>query len=200
MTWVRFGSEITRECRWEVVTYEARWHYHAILAECADSERFDCRLPMKLALRASDVPDPEAAIKSLVDAGIATIEANGDFCIPDGEYRHMPPVAERDKYRKSQQRKWTAASRKRKGESQALRNDSSQHDGDSDLNNIESLHGQDDEYPTPREALLEGLHQNRTEQNRTALSLEVTTKSNSQGIQSQDVNDFYHALLPAVDA
>lgn len=164
MTWVRYGSEHTRDRRWDGVSYEARWHHQAILADCADSERFDCQIPMMLALRASDVPDPEAAIDSLVNAGIALITDSGDLQIVEGERLHMPPPGKRDSRRKSQQRKWTAASRKRQGESEALHTGPRQDAGQG----VDSENGEINEPDISSKALRKGLPQNRTEQNRTA--------------------------------
>ena len=103
MTWNRYGSEFTRDKRWERVSYEARWHYMAVVAECADSERYDCRIPLRLAERASDVPDAGACTAALVDAGFAVVDGH-DFVIVDGEAKHMPPPHMRDRSRKEGQR------------------------------------------------------------------------------------------------
>jgi len=169
MTWLRYGSEHTRDRRWEGVSYEARWHYHAILAECADSERFDCQIPMMLALRASDVPDPEAAIDSLVTAGIALITDIGDLRIAEGERLHMPPPSKRDIWRKSQQRKWTKKHREGEEGSNALHTGPHQAEGEGVHEGVDPESGGIKETDTSSKALHKGLPQNRTEQNRTAL-------------------------------
>lgn len=113
MTWNRYGSEFTRDRRWDGVPYEARWHYLAVVAECADSERHDCRLPLTLALRASDVPDPAGCHEALVAAGFAEIDG-AEFVIIDGEIKHMPPPSLRDRYRKAKQRERQDRHRKKK--------------------------------------------------------------------------------------
>lgn len=101
---------------------DARWHYLALVAECSKSERYECRIPLRLADRASDVADPGAATDALVEAGFVIIEGP-DLVIVHGEDRHMPPEGLRDRKRKQGQRERTRRHRQRKC-------DSGDHDGD----------------------------------------------------------------------
>lgn len=116
MGWSRIGDEFPADRRWDGVPYDARWHYLALMATCSKSQRFDCRIPLMLANRASDVPDPEAATEALVTAGFLVIDGL-DVIIVEGEARHMLPPHKRDRTRKENQRRWTKKHRETKCES-----------------------------------------------------------------------------------
>jgi hypothetical protein len=116
MAWLRYGDEFTHDRRWDGVPYDARWHYLSLVAACSKAERFDCRIPVRLADRASDVPDPGAATEALVAAGFLQVE-DGDVVIVDGEARHMPPEGQRDRKRKEDQRQRTHRHRLQKCQS-----------------------------------------------------------------------------------
>jgi hypothetical protein len=115
MGWSRIGDEFPADRRWDGVPYEARWHYLALMAACSKSQRFDCRMPLMLAHRASDVPDPEAATEALLDAGLVVIDGS-HVTIVDGEAQHMLPPSKRDHTRKENQRRWTQKHRQIKCE------------------------------------------------------------------------------------
>lgn len=113
MTWCRFGDEFTFDQRWDGVSYEARWHLMAMVALCSKSERFDCKMPLVAALRASDVMHPQECLDVLQSAGFVLV--NGyEVEIIDGEARHMPPVSVRERKRKADQRSRTRKHRQKR--------------------------------------------------------------------------------------
>ena len=70
MSWLSFDDGYTDRLVWDGVPYEARWLHHCILQRCSATRRYDGRLPRTVALRCSDVPDPEQSLKDLVEAGL----------------------------------------------------------------------------------------------------------------------------------
>ncbi len=218
MTWNRYGSEFTRDRRWDGVPYEARWHYLAVVAECSDSERYDCRIPLRLAERASDVADAAAATAALVAAGFALIEGH-DFIIVGGEERHMPPESLRDKKRKEDQRRWTADTRRRKCEAgehdqhcpkscpmrsgkgpgkasgKALPKALGNASGNAVRGETESPEVSEGLDSMRGKALGKPLPQNRTEQNRTAL---VEVSSQEGEVRSDNCPDCSKPFGPLV--
>jgi hypothetical protein len=194
MGWSRIGDEFPADRRWDGVPYDARWHYLALMAACSKSQRFDCRMPLMLAHRASDVPDPEAATEALVTAGFLVIDGL-DVIIVEGEAQHMLPPHKRDRTRKENQRRWTKKHRETKCEN-------GEHDehcpatcprrAEVDARESSRLIPQDDpQEPSIRSALSDAVHdpsqlrsgkclgkplpQDRTGQDRTSPRRGITT-------------------------
>jgi hypothetical protein len=202
MSWLRYGDEFTVDRRWDGVPYDARWHYVCLVAEASRSERYDCRLPIRMADRASDLPDPGAATEALVGAGFVVVE-EGMVVIVDGEDRHMPPEGQRDRKRKKGQRERTRRHRLEKCQS-------GQHDrhcpvscpervGHATGNALPGSHGDAPEVVGDREDMPEfdpdtgeiregngvgnALPQDRTGQDRTALGVGVR--------ETDDLDEFF---------
>ncbi|MGI5201687.1 hypothetical protein ACQEU6_08905 [Spirillospora sp. CA-108201] len=76
MAWLRDSDDYTQRVEWDGVSYEARWHYKAMIEHCSRSRRWDGRLPLEQALRASDVPDPDRCIAELEAIGYAIVTRN----------------------------------------------------------------------------------------------------------------------------
>ena len=70
MTWLSFSDDYTGRPVWDGVPYEARWLHHCIVERAAATGRYDGILPRSLALRCSDVPDPEQSLKDLVKVSL----------------------------------------------------------------------------------------------------------------------------------
>ncbi|WP_141575938.1 hypothetical protein [Actinomadura sp. WMMA1423] len=76
MAWLRDSDDYTQRVEWDGVSYEARWHYKAMIEYCSRSRRWDGRLPLEQALRVSDVPDPDRCIAELEAIGYAIVTRN----------------------------------------------------------------------------------------------------------------------------
>lgn len=72
MTWTRLDDSWTDDPRLAQVSFDVRWHYLAMIQMCSRTKRYDGKLRLVDALRASDVPDPSRAINALVGLGLAT--------------------------------------------------------------------------------------------------------------------------------
>lgn len=73
MSWLRYSDDYTRDRIWDGMSYEARWHFKALVEECSQSRRWDGWMPLGRALRASDVPDPSGCLIELRQAGIVCV-------------------------------------------------------------------------------------------------------------------------------
>lgn len=113
MSWIRTSDDFTEDRRWDHVSYPARWYYLALVHACSRQERYDCLMPRRVALRLSDVDDTAAALAELHAAGLILAD-DETIVVVEGEERHMPPEHMRDRKRKAQQRKDTAAYRQRR--------------------------------------------------------------------------------------
>jgi hypothetical protein len=93
VSWASYGDQFTRQGLWDEISYEARWHYLALVEECVRGHRWDGRLPLSVARRASDVPDPEKCETELERAGLLTMSA----AITELPYigHHIPPPGAR---------------------------------------------------------------------------------------------------------
>lgn len=76
MAWLKYDDRFTQRSVWDGVSYEARWHYKAMVEECSRGERWDGELPLTRALRSSDVPDPHACLAELEAIGYVTVTRN----------------------------------------------------------------------------------------------------------------------------
>lgn len=126
MSWLRYSDDFTTDRAWDGVSYEARWHYKALVEECSQSRRWDGKVPMTRALRVSDVPDPARCIEELAEAGWLRVTGNEDgnadgyavgnaagIAIPSISY-HVPPEGMRDDHLLPRKRHNVAAFRARK--------------------------------------------------------------------------------------
>jgi hypothetical protein len=93
MSWASFGDQYTRQGLWDHVSYEARWHYHALVEECVRGHRWDGRLPLSVARRASDVPDPDKAHAEL--EAVAMLYVVADTVELPYIGHHIPPPGDR---------------------------------------------------------------------------------------------------------
>lgn len=93
MSWASYGDQFTRQAQWDHVSYEARWHYLALVEECVRAHRWDGRLPLNVARRASDVPDPDKAHTELERVGFAYVVADTVELPYIGH--HIPPPGQR---------------------------------------------------------------------------------------------------------
>jgi hypothetical protein len=91
--WTRYDDRFTSARLWDPVSFEARWHYLALVEVCGSTGRYDGVLPVNLAARASDVPDPGRC-----------------------HDEHIPPPGEREENLLPRKRRNTAAYRKRRCE------------------------------------------------------------------------------------
>lgn len=102
MTWARLDDAWTDRPVLESLTYEARWHYLALVVFCSRTSRYDGQVRAADARRCSDVPDAAGALDELLAAGLVVL-AEGGYQLPQiGE--HVPPPHLRDEERKAAQR------------------------------------------------------------------------------------------------
>lgn len=84
MTWSRFDDNFTESREWEPVSFEARWHYHALVGACSRGKYWDGVLPWHKALGCSDVTDPEFCLEELESIGRVTRN------VPANVLEHVP--------------------------------------------------------------------------------------------------------------
>jgi hypothetical protein len=102
MTWLRYDDRFTCAAGWDGVSYTARWHYVALVELCGSTGRYDGRLPLTLALRASDVPEPDGCLDELTRAGRVLVDGDTVTVLTIGE--HIPPTYIRESAEKSKER------------------------------------------------------------------------------------------------
>lgn len=93
MTWASIDDRFTNRPMWDAVPYESRWHYLALVARVCGDQRWDGTLPRSLALRASDVPDPDACLRDLAGAGAILDDGTTVVLLLVDE--HVPPPGQR---------------------------------------------------------------------------------------------------------
>ena len=111
MAWVKIGDEFTDRPMWEGVSYEARWHYMAMVCVCSRTKRWDGRLPFAVARRASDVPDADRCHDELRFVGAVTIDEEAVTIVDIDE--HLPPPSVRRNAELSKERMRRLRERKR---------------------------------------------------------------------------------------
>jgi hypothetical protein len=109
-----YGDEFTRLAVWDGVSYDARWHYFALIAECCGSHRYDGRIPLSIARRASDVSDPDKCHAELERAGLLSVVA--DTVVMRYLEYHMPPPGQRQEHLRPRKRENQRAWRRRECE------------------------------------------------------------------------------------
>jgi hypothetical protein len=133
VSWLRYSDDWTRDRAWDGVSYEARWHFMALMEMCSQSRRWDGCIPLTHARRASDVPDPDQCLVELQAGGFIcvteSVTGNADAtlghapdCVTDHApgvavptvEDHIPTEANRDENRLPRKRANTAAWRTRK--------------------------------------------------------------------------------------
>jgi hypothetical protein len=102
MTWTRLDDGFTDRQIFEDLTYEARWHYLAMVSFCSRTNRYDGFIRGADARRCSDVPDPAKALVQLANHGIVA-PVDGGYVLPLID-EHVPPPHLRDEKRKQDQR------------------------------------------------------------------------------------------------
>ena len=93
MSWASYGDQFTRQQLWDYVGYEARWHYVSLVEECVRGHRWDGRMPLSLAQRSSDVPDPDKCHAELESVGLVVVVADIVELIYIGH--HIPTPGDR---------------------------------------------------------------------------------------------------------
>ena len=76
--WLRIDDAWTSSDRWDGVPHDARWMLLALIAEASRSERWDGRVPLRVALGVgtiAGVEDPTAALGALAVAGWVTLDS-----------------------------------------------------------------------------------------------------------------------------
>ncbi len=102
MTWTRLDDGFTDRPIFEDLSYEARWHYLAMVSFCSRTSRYDGFIRASDARRCSDVPDPANALMMLSNHGLIAI-ADGGYVLSFID-EHVPPPHLRDEKRKQDQR------------------------------------------------------------------------------------------------
>jgi hypothetical protein len=102
MSWTKIDDLFTEKPEWDGVSYEARWHYLAMVQACSRARRWDGRLPLMRALRASDVAQADACIDELAVVGFVIREP--DTVILPRIEEHIPPPYIRENAAKSRDR------------------------------------------------------------------------------------------------
>jgi hypothetical protein len=118
MTWASYGDEFSRWPAWDNVSHEARWHYIALVEECCRGCRWDGRLPLSLARRASDVSDPDKCHAELEGEGVLTM-ATDIVELPLIDH-HIPPPAQRPEAMLPRKRQNQAEYRRRRCEEKGI--------------------------------------------------------------------------------
>src|SRR3954471_18709041 len=101
MTWTRLDDGFTDRPIFEDVSYEARWHYLAMVSFCSRTSRYDGFIRASDARRCSDVPDPAAVLAELYSLGLVA-PRDGGYLLPLID-EHVPPPHLRDETRKQSQ-------------------------------------------------------------------------------------------------
>jgi hypothetical protein len=102
VSWTRFDDLFTDQSCWDGVSYEARWHYLALVQTCSRQGRWDGWLPLANARRASDVPNPDGCLSELERVGLVAVV--GDNVIVRRIDEHVPPAYIRENAAKTRER------------------------------------------------------------------------------------------------
>lgn len=102
MTWTRLDDGWTDRPIFEDLSYEARWHYLAMVSFCSRTSRYDGFIRSSDARRCSDVPEPAAALAELSALGLVGGQ-DGGYILPLID-EHVPPPHLRDEKRKEDQK------------------------------------------------------------------------------------------------
>jgi hypothetical protein len=118
VTWTKLDDRFTDDPVWENVSLAGRWHYLALIEQCTRYDRFDGRVPLDRARRASDVDDPDACVSELVKAGLLAVDDEAVTVVRIAEQNAyvLPPYL-RDENRKPAQneRKRRSRENRKKG-------------------------------------------------------------------------------------
>jgi len=114
LSWLRYSDDFTTDRSWDGVSYEARWHYLALVEECSQARRWDGALPVTRAVRCSDTQDPEKCIDELIRAGRLNREADTVYVVAIDD--HVPPEGQREENLLPRKRSNTRDYRKRQCE------------------------------------------------------------------------------------
>lgn len=93
MTWASWDDQFTEMPVWDGVSYEARWHYIALVTYCCSAHRWNGQMSRRQAERVSDVPEPHDAVEELITAGLlAELGTQVELLYIDS---HVPPEGQR---------------------------------------------------------------------------------------------------------
>lgn len=102
MSWSRFDDNWSNRPAFDDLDFPARWHYIRLIQRCSADGRYDGVLPYRLAMRCSDVPDPEAVLAALENVDLIEIEDKAVTVLEIDQ--HIPPPYIRDNVVKSAKR------------------------------------------------------------------------------------------------
>jgi hypothetical protein len=111
LSWVRYDDVFTGRPIWDGTSYEARWHYIALVELCCRQERLDGCIPVGVAERASDVPHPAACHAELAATGWIKLDHETVTMLLIDE--HLPPPSVRLNAARSRERMRRMRERKR---------------------------------------------------------------------------------------
>jgi hypothetical protein len=86
------------------MSYETRWHYHAVIEFCCRTDRYDGVIRAVDAQRCSDVDDPVTALAELAAAGLAEVDDVARTVRVVRIDQHVQPPHLRDPQRKQRQK------------------------------------------------------------------------------------------------
>jgi hypothetical protein len=115
VTWLSFDDGYTRQPVWENISYDTRWHFHALIEFCGATRRYSGRVRLADALRCSDVPDPQRCLTELFQSGLV-VNLGAEVEVADVD-NYLPPEAQRDESLLPRKRANQAAYRRRRCES-----------------------------------------------------------------------------------
>ena len=94
VSWTRYDDLFTERPEFDGLSFEARWHYVALIQACSRARRWNGQLPVVRARRASDVPDPDQCHEDLSAAGLVKID-DETIGLPYA-VEHLPPKSIRN--------------------------------------------------------------------------------------------------------
>lgn len=105
MSWTRYDDLFTERPEFDGLSYEARWHYIALVQMCSRARRWDGELPLVRARRASDVPDPDRCHDELEVAGLVTRNESRGYAVTIvNADEYLPPKSIRENAERSKLR------------------------------------------------------------------------------------------------
>lgn len=100
MSWTRLDDAWTDSPRLVELSFQARWHYLALIQFCSRTKRFDGVLRIADARRCSDVDDPARELAALEAVGLLTVLKTGEVKLSQID-EHIPPPSVRENSERS---------------------------------------------------------------------------------------------------